>query len=102
MRGPGIPRPFRADPLLRRLFRLAGQAAAFLLRAGLLIVWLQPHVSGFLPVLARGWHGARLSMRTTGGQAVQGHSGKSDGRFDLDRCSRGRYGCCTLVLHSGA
>ena len=36
------------------------------MRAGLLIVWLQLSVSGFRSVLARGWHGARPSMRTTG------------------------------------
>lgn len=42
------------------------QPAVFLVRAGLLIVWLQLNVSGFRPVLARGWHGPRLSMRTTG------------------------------------
>ena len=34
--------------------------AAFLVRAGLLIFWLQLDVSGFRPVLARGWHGAHI------------------------------------------
>src|SRR5262249_50688584 len=33
------------------------QPAAFQIRAGLLIVWLQLNVSGFRSVLARGWHG---------------------------------------------
>jgi len=47
------------DPLLRRSFHAAGQPAAFLIRAGLLIFWLQLNVSGFRPVLARGWHAAR-------------------------------------------
>jgi hypothetical protein len=35
-------------------------------RAGSLVVWLQLNVSGFRSVLAHGWHGACLSMRTTG------------------------------------
>ena len=39
-----------------------GQAAAFLIRAGLLVVWLQLNVSGFRLVLARSWHEARFSM----------------------------------------
>jgi hypothetical protein len=43
--------------LLRRSFHAGGQAAVFLIRAGLLVVWLQLNVSGFRPVLARGWHG---------------------------------------------
>jgi hypothetical protein len=38
------------------------QPAVFLVRAGSLIVWLQLNVSGFRPVLARGWHGPRLSL----------------------------------------
>jgi len=45
------------DRLLRRSFHAAGQPAAFLVRGGLLIVWLQLNVSGFVVVLARGWHG---------------------------------------------
>lgn len=44
---------------IRRSLHAAGQPAAFLIRAGLLIIWLQPNVSGFRPVLARDWHGAR-------------------------------------------
>jgi hypothetical protein len=44
------------DPLLRRSLPAAGQAAAFRIRAGLLGVWLQLHVSSFRSVLARGWH----------------------------------------------
>ena len=47
------------EPLLRRSFHAGGQPAVFLIRAGLLIVCLQFNVSGFHPVLARGWHGAR-------------------------------------------
>ena len=50
------------DPLLRRSFHAGGQAVAFLIRAGLLVVWLQLNVSGFRLVLARGWHEARFSM----------------------------------------
>lgn len=72
---------------LRRSFQAWGQPAASLVRAGLLIVWLQLNVSGFRFVLARGWHGARLSMQTTG--AVVGH-----GSFAqvprTDRANRGR------------
>ena len=37
----------------------------FLVRGGLLIVWLQLDVSGFRPVLACGWHGA-FWMQTNG------------------------------------
>jgi hypothetical protein len=44
------------ERLLRRSFRAAGQPSAFLIRAGLLIVWLRLGVSSFRPVLARGWH----------------------------------------------
>lgn len=47
-----------ADLPLTRSFHAGRQAAAFLLRAGLLVVWLQLNVPGFRPVLARGWHGA--------------------------------------------
>jgi hypothetical protein len=32
----------------------------------LLVIWLQLNVSGSRPVLARGWHKARPSMRTIG------------------------------------
>jgi hypothetical protein len=38
-------------------FHAGCQAAAFLIRAGLLVVWLQLNVYGFRPVLARSWHG---------------------------------------------
>jgi len=48
------------DLPLMRSFHAGGQAAVFLIRAGLLIVWLQLNVSGFRPVLARGWHEGRL------------------------------------------
>jgi hypothetical protein len=48
------------DPLLRRSFHAWGQPAVSLVRASLLIAWLRLNVSGFRPVLARGWHGARL------------------------------------------
>ena len=55
---PGAPGRIRTrDPLLRRSFHAGGQAAAFLIRAGLLVVRVQLNVSGFHPVLARGWHG---------------------------------------------
>src|ERR1019366_6546273 len=52
------------DPLLRRSFHAGGQAAAFLFRAGLLVVWLQLNVCGFRPVLARTWHATWV--QTTG------------------------------------
>ena len=45
------------DLPLRRLFHAGGQPAVFLVRAGLLVLWLQLDVSSFRPVLARGWHG---------------------------------------------
>jgi hypothetical protein len=48
------------DRLLRRSFHAAGQLATFLVRVGLLNFWLQLNVSGFRPVLARGWHGAHI------------------------------------------
>ncbi len=54
------------DSLLRRSFHAAGQPAARLIRAGLLIAWLQLNVPGSRPVLARGWHGTCPSSRTTG------------------------------------
>lgn len=54
------------DQPLRRSFHTGGQPANSLMEAGFRIIWLQPNVSGFRLVLARGWHGARLSMRTVG------------------------------------
>ena len=42
---------------LGRSFQAGGQTAVFLVGAGLLIAWLRLNVSGFGPVLARGWHG---------------------------------------------
>ena len=44
------------DLSLTRSFHATGQPAAFLIRPGLLVVWLQLGVPGFCPVLARGWH----------------------------------------------
>ena len=61
------------DRLLRKSFHAGGQDAVFLIRAGLLVVQLLLSVSGFRLVLARGWHEARLSMRTTGAH----HAGTS-------------------------
>ena len=58
--GPALPDQLGSDPLLRRSFHAAGQPAAFLIRAGLLIFWLQLNVSGFRPVLARGWKASRF------------------------------------------
>jgi hypothetical protein len=62
-----------SDLLLRRSFHARGQPASFLIRAGLLVVWLQLNVSGFRPVLARMWHGQEAEtpwptvwMQTTG------------------------------------
>jgi hypothetical protein len=46
------------DLPLTRSFHDRRSTAAFLVRAGLLIAWLQLNVSGFRLVLARGWHGA--------------------------------------------
>ena len=51
-----VTRLSRADLPLRRSFHAGGQPAVFLVRAVLLIVWLQLSVSGFRPVLAHGWH----------------------------------------------
>ena len=48
------------DLPLRRSFHAGGQPAASMIRAGLLIVWLQLNFSGFRPVLARAWHVVRL------------------------------------------
>jgi hypothetical protein len=58
------------------------------------------------PLFAVRWgtRGARrmiLSVRTIGGEAVGGRSGKSDGHTGLDGYGRRRSGCCTLVLHPG-
>ena len=50
----------RGKEFRHRSFHAGGQAAAFLIRAGLLVVWLQLSVPGFRPVLARGWHAPRL------------------------------------------
>src|SRR5215813_10136326 len=88
------------DPLLRRSFHAGCQPAAFLIRAGLLIVWLQLNVSGLRSVLARGWHGACLSMRTTGGVVGQGRSHKWLARTDLPGVAPQRCSCGTLLLYS--
>jgi hypothetical protein len=47
----------RGKEFRHRSFQAGGPPAAFLISAGLLIVSLQLDVSGFLLVLARGWHG---------------------------------------------
>jgi hypothetical protein len=47
------PSPPRAQ--LGRSFHPGDQPAVFLVRAGLIIVWLQLYVSGFRLVLARSW-----------------------------------------------
>jgi hypothetical protein len=47
------------DLPLTRSFPGRSSTAALLVRAGLLIVWLQLNVSGFRPVLACGWHRVR-------------------------------------------
>ena len=49
-----------ADLPLTRSFHDPLSAAAFLMRAGLLIIWLHLNVSGLRLVLARGWHRLRL------------------------------------------
>ena len=48
------PSPPRAQ--LKRSFHPGDQPTVFLVRAGLIIVWLQLDASGFRLVLARGWH----------------------------------------------
>jgi hypothetical protein len=45
------------DPLLRSSFFGHWRPAAFLVRVGLLVVWLHFNAPGFRCVLARGWHG---------------------------------------------
>ena len=52
--GSGLGRKPITDQLLRRSFHAAGQPAAFLVGAGLLIVRLQLNVPGFRPF----WHAA--------------------------------------------
>ncbi len=49
----------RCAPLVKRPFHAGGQPAVSLVRAGLLIAWLQLNVSGFCSVLARGGHARR-------------------------------------------
>jgi hypothetical protein len=44
------------DLLLTRSFYGWWPTAVFLVSAGFLVLWLLPSVSGFRPVLARGWH----------------------------------------------
>jgi hypothetical protein len=52
------PRRIRTFDLpLRRSFRGQRPPAGFLVRAGLLGIWLRLSVSGFRSVLARDWHG---------------------------------------------
>ena len=54
------------DLPLRRSFHTLRSTAAFLVRAGFLVVWLPLDVSGFCPVLARGWHGTGLDPSLVG------------------------------------
>ena len=54
------------DRLLRRSFHRHLSTAAFLVRAGFLVVWLPLDVGGYRLVLARGWHGARLRQGMLG------------------------------------
>jgi hypothetical protein len=54
-----------ADRPLTRSFLGQRRTAAFLVSAVALAVWLPLDVRGFRPVLARGWHGPCVSMRTT-------------------------------------
>ena len=70
------------DPLLRRPFHAGGQPDALLTRAGLLIVRLQPNVSGFRHVLARGWHEAHPSMRPPGAPDGSGDTASQSQRAD--------------------
>ena len=78
------------------------QPAVFLVRAGLLIVWLQLNVSGFRPVLARGWHGPRLSMRTTGAALLAVERCALNVPVAVLRwCRRGIYGRATVNSGSG-
>ena len=57
---------------------MRASTAAFLVRAGFLVIWLPLDVGGFRLVLARDWHGDCLSMRTTGTPPLA-----------ADRCSLG-------------
>ena len=68
----------------------------------MLVVWLQLSVSGFRPVLARGWHGARLTMRTTGVRVVQVRCSKSVGCIGPAGYESSPPRCCTFMLHTGA
>jgi hypothetical protein len=52
------------DLPLTRSFHAAGQPAVSLVRAGLLIIWLQPNVSGFRLVLARATRWMQTSARS--------------------------------------
>ena len=47
------------DLLLTMSISGRGSTAAMLVRAGFVVVLVLVNVSGFRPVLARGWHGSR-------------------------------------------
>lgn len=90
------------DLPLRRSFHAVSQPAVFLVRAGLLIVWLQLNVSGFRPVLARGWHGPRLSMRTAGAALLAVERCALNVPVAVLRwCRRGIYGRAAVNSGSG-
>ena len=68
--------------------------------AGLLIAWLQLNVSGFRPVLARGWHGHAHWMQTTGASLLAVKQCSPARARTLAQDSRGPHGllylaCCT-------
>jgi len=70
------------DRPLTRSSHVLGSTAAFLVSAGLLVVWLSPDVCGFRPVLARGWHGPCLrarSIATSPSSTLPGGDGQSGG-----------------------
>jgi hypothetical protein len=62
----------------------------------LLVVWLPFDVRGFRPVLARGWHGARSSMRTTGASLLRCYQCSSG--HVLTTAQDGRSVCGLLYL----
>jgi len=68
------------DRPLTRSFHVLGSTAAFLVKAGFLVVWLPLDVYGFRLVLARGWHDRlgqsvwELVCHAVGDQHITGQS----------------------------
>src|SRR5215471_3218641 len=83
--------PLLYRPAAYKVVSRRGQAAAFLIRAGLLVVRVQLNVSGFHPVLARGWHGWPDRWPPLTGLSSPGHNLKGP-----------RHpGCRTIMLEVG-